>query len=72
MGSRTRAVYPRELNKGFSPEFALGYSHRHTTDEGLRPKRPKRCVNNNKDEDNKNIVNVFKTNVGCVRVFGKQ
>ena len=43
---------PRGFNKGRSSKFREGSRVRQTPEEGRRTYRPKRCVNNNKDEDN--------------------
>ena len=43
---------PRGFNKGCSLKFWEGSLVRQTTEEGRRTYRPKRCGNNNKDEDN--------------------
>ena len=42
----------RGFNKGRSSNFRVGYPVRQTPEEGQRTYRPKRCWNNNKDEDN--------------------
>ena len=42
----------RGLNKGRSSKFREGSRVRQTPEEGRRTYRPKRCGNNNKDEDN--------------------
>ena len=43
---------PRGFNKGRSSKFREGSRVRQTPEEGRRTYRPKRCGNNNKDEDN--------------------
>ena len=43
---------PRGFNKGCSSKFCEGSQVRQTPEEGRRTYRPKRCGNNNKDEDN--------------------
>ena len=43
---------PRGFNKGRSLEFREGSRVRQKPEEGRRTYRPKRCGNNNKDEDN--------------------
>ena len=43
---------PRSFNKGRSSKFREGFRVRQTPKEGRRTYRPKRCGNNNKDEDN--------------------
>ena len=43
---------PRGFNKGRSSKFREGSRVRQTSEEGRRTYRPKRCGNNNKDEDN--------------------
>ena len=43
---------PRGFNKGCSSKFREGSCVRQTPEEGRRTYRPKRCGNNNKDEDN--------------------
>ena len=42
----------RGFNKGHSLNFLEGSRVRQTPEEGQRTYRPKRCENNNKDEDN--------------------
>lgn len=59
MASGTREVYPRRLNKGFSFDFPVGYTDRYTPGGGRRAHRPKRCDNNQKDEDNSLRVNNY-------------
>ena len=61
-----RTGEPRGFNKGRSLKFREGSRVRQTPEEGRRTYRPKRCGNNNKDEDNspknlndKNGKNVF-------------
>ena len=43
---------PCGFNKGRSLKFREGSRVRQTPEEGWRTYRPKRCGNNNKDEDN--------------------
>ena len=43
---------PREFNKGHSSKFRVGSRVPQTPEENRRIYRPKRCRNNNKDEDN--------------------
>ena len=43
---------PRGFNKVRSSKFREGSRVRQTPEEGRRTYRPKRCENNNKDEDN--------------------
>ena len=38
--------------KGRNSKFREGFRNRQTPEEGRRTYRPKRCGNNNKDEDN--------------------
>ena len=45
-------VTPTGFNKGRSSKFCEGSWVRQTPEEGRRTYRPKRCGNNNKDEDN--------------------
>ena len=42
----------RGFNKGRSSKFREDSRVRQTPEEGRRTNRPKRCGNNNKDEDN--------------------
>ena len=42
---------PRGYNKGHSSKFHEGFRVRQTPEEGRRTYQPKRCGNNNKDED---------------------
>ncbi len=51
MANGIRTGDPRGFNKGRS-KFCVGSRVRQTPDEGRRTYRPKRCGNNNKDEDN--------------------
>ena len=46
-----KTVDPRGFNKGRSSKFREGSRVRQTPEEGRRTYRPKRCGNNNKDED---------------------
>ena len=43
---------PAGFNKGHSSKFCEGSQVRQTPEEGRGTYRPKRCGNNNKDEDN--------------------
>ena len=43
---------PYRFNKGRNSKFHEGFRCRKTPKEGLRTHWPKRCGNNNKDEDN--------------------
>ena len=43
---------PCGFNKGRSSKFRVGSRVRQTPEEGQETYRPKRCGNNNKDEDN--------------------
>ena len=52
MANRIRTGDPRGFNKGRSSKFREGFRVRQTPEEGRRTYRPKRCGNNNKDEDN--------------------
>ena len=52
MANGIRTVDPRGFNKGRSSKFREGSRLRQTPEEGRRTYRPKRCGNNNKDEDN--------------------
>ena len=52
MANGIRTGDPRGLNKGRSSKFREGSRVRQTPEEGQRTYRPKRCGNNNKDEDN--------------------
>ena len=45
-------VTPIDSIKGRSSKFCEGFRVRQTPEEGWRTYRPKRCGNNNKDEDN--------------------
>ena len=47
-----RTSDPRGFNKGRSSKFREGSRVRQTPKEGRKTYRPKRCGNNNKDEDN--------------------
>ena len=52
MANGIRTGDPYGFNKGRSSKFREGFRVRQTPDEGRRTYRPKRCGNNNKDEDN--------------------
>ena len=52
MANGIRTGDPRGFNKGRSSKFREGSRVRQTPEEGQRTYRPKRCGNNNKDEDN--------------------
>ena len=52
MANGIRTGYPRRFNKGRSLKFREDSSVRHTPEEGRMTYRPKRCGNDNKDEDN--------------------
>ena len=52
MANGIRTGDPRGFNKGRSSKFREGSRVRQTPEEGWRRYRPKRCGNNNEDEDN--------------------
>ena len=52
MANGIRTGDPRGFNKGRSSKFREGSRVRQTPQEGWKTYRPKRCGNNNKDEDN--------------------
>ena len=52
MANEIRTGDPREFNKGRSLKFHEGSRVRQTPEEDRRTYQPKRCGNNNKDEDN--------------------
>ena len=52
MASGIRTGDPCRFNKGHSSKFRVGSRVRQTPEEGGGTYRPKRCGNNNKDEDN--------------------
>ena len=52
MANGIRTGDPRGFNKGRSSKFREGSRVRQTPEEGQRTYRPKRCGNNDKDEDN--------------------
>ena len=52
MANGIRSNDPRRFNKGRSSEFREGSRVRQTSEEVRGTYRPKRCGNNNKDEDN--------------------
>ena len=52
MANGIRTGDPRGFNEGRSSKFPVGSRIRKTPEEGRRTYRPKRCGNNNKDEDN--------------------
>ena len=52
MANGIRTGDPRGFNKGRSSKFREGSRVQQTPEEGRRTYQPKRCRNNNKDEDN--------------------
>ena len=52
MANGIRTGDSRGFNKGRSSKFCEGSRVWQTPDEGRKTYRPKRCGNNNKDEDN--------------------
>ena len=52
MANEIRTGDPRGFNKGRISKFPESSRLRQTTEEGRKTNRPKRCGNNNKDEDN--------------------
>ena len=52
MANGIRTDDPCGFNKGCGSKFCEGSGIRQTPEEGRRSYRPKRCGNNNKDEDN--------------------
>ena len=52
MANGIRTGDPGGFNKGRSSKFRVGSRVRQTSEEDRRTYRPKRCGNNNKDEDN--------------------
>ena len=52
MANGIRTSDPHGFNKERSSKFREGSRFRQTPAEGQRTYRPKRCGNNNKDEDN--------------------
>ena len=57
MANGIRTGDARGFNKGRSSKFREGTRVRQTREEGQRTYRPKRCGDNNKDEDN-NLKNL--------------
>ena len=52
MANGIRTGDPHRFNNGHSSKFREGSRVRQTPEEGWRIYQPKRCGNNNKDEDN--------------------
>ena len=52
MANGIRTGDPRGFNKGRSSKICEGSRVRQSPEEGRRTYQPKRCGNNNKDEDN--------------------
>ena len=52
MANGIRTGDPRGFNKGRISKFCESSRVRQTPEEGRRTYQPKRCRNNNKDEDN--------------------
>ena len=59
MANGIRTGDPCGFNKGRSSKFREGSRVRQTP-EGRRTYRPKRCGNNNKDEDNSHVASIIK------------
>ena len=53
MDNGIRTGEPRGFNKVRSSKFRVGSRVWQTSEEGWRTYRPKRCGNNNKDEDSR-------------------
>ena len=73
MANGIRTGDPRGFNKGPSSKFRDGFRVRQIPEEGRRTYRPKRCENNNKDEDNSpktlndikpTVLLLFRSNLG--------
>ena len=56
MANGIRTGDPRGFNKGRSSKFRVGSRVRQTPEEGRGTYQPKRCGNDNKDEDNSQII----------------
>ena len=56
MANGIRTGDPRGFNKGRSSKFCVGSRVRQTPEEYRRIYRPKRCGNNNEDEDNSSKI----------------
>ena len=65
MANGIRTGDHRGFSKGRSSKFCEGSRVRQTPEEGRRTYRPKRCGNNNKDEDN-SPKNLNDKNVSCI------
>ena len=52
MANEIRTGDPRGFNKGRSSKYRVGSRVRQTPEEGREIYQPKRCGNNNKDENN--------------------
>jgi len=62
-------IYPRRLNKGYGS--LLPHTYHMLPAEGRRLQRPKRCINNNQDEDSPdNITHTNNTSSQKYRGFG--
>ena len=62
--------YARSFNKGRSSKFREGSRVRQTPEEGRRTYRPKRCGNNNKDDDNSpKTLNDKKKDIALCDIF---
>ena len=69
MADGIRTGDPRGFNKGRSSKFREGSRVRQTPAEGRRTYRPKRCRNNNKDEDNSPKILIDKTHQASFQKF---
>ena len=67
MANGIRTGDSRGFNKGRSLKFREGSRVRQTPEEGQRTYRPKRCENNNKDEDSSPKILNDKNQQACLR-----
>ena len=64
MANGIRTGDPRGFNKGRSSNFRKGSRVQQTPEKCQRTYRPKRCRNNNKDEDNSPKTSLLGTAMG--------
>lgn len=65
MGSNTRSVYNRRLNKCLTSEFSEAYLNRYTPKEDRSCRTTEACEYKNKDEDNSRKVKYLNNDI-CI------
>ena len=71
MANGIRTGGPRGFNRGRSSKFRVGSQDRQTPKDGRKTYQPKRCENNNKDEDNSPKTLNDKNHLASSQKFGQ-